>query len=501
MTTSKPSGPTTSTKSRVSDIEALIAKYRITPQPSPSSPSNAQQPSHLNAHQPSNAHQSSPSNINAHQPSHTILITGTTGSLGSYTLSLLLSMPYPTISKIYALNRPNRKDVKQRQLEAFVDKGLDTRQLEDERLSLLVGDLDDGDGMWGLERGVYEMIQLHITLILHIAWPVNFTQPLRAFEANIRGSCNLIRFALGAPNYHAKRLRFIFASSISTVLRWGLNSDEKRGDERRGEDSDETRKRGENSDEKRGVPETVLDPKAAVSFGYAEAKYVVDRILNETPLNSTSLRIGQISGSTKNGAWPIEEWMPMLVKTSLALGMVPSHPGCLSWLPVDSVAHTIVDIAVSPSTHPYPPLFNICSPNPSSCDRLIRIVNNALVAEGVVSRPLKVVESGVWLERLAEVGGEVREGLRMKREGLGVDDVVCRTSKNRNDKITDDFIPPLTHTHTYYSLLLLLFPSARPQNPQNLPIHLPSELFLNAKHTTLDIRPPRVWVVGSVCVG
>lgn len=43
-------------------------------------------------------------------------------------------------------------------------------------------------------------------------------------------------------------------------------------------------------------------------------------------LDTTSLRIGQISGST-NGAWAASDWVPILVKSGLALECLPCSHG------------------------------------------------------------------------------------------------------------------------------------------------------------------------------
>ena len=44
-------------------------------------------------------------------------------------------------------------------------------------------------------------------------------------------------------------------------------------------------------------------------------------------LECTSLRIGQVCGSKSTGAWGTTEWVPILVKSSTALGMLPNLDG------------------------------------------------------------------------------------------------------------------------------------------------------------------------------
>lgn len=47
------------------------------------------------------------------------------------------------------------------------------------------------------------------------------------------------------------------------------------------------------------------------------------QVLALSGLDSSSLRIGQVSGSSSNGAWPITDWVPIIVKSSIRLGCLP----------------------------------------------------------------------------------------------------------------------------------------------------------------------------------
>ena len=39
------------------------------------------------------------------------------------------------------------------------------------------------------------------------------------------------------------------------------------------------------------------------------------------------MRVGQVSGSKRTGAWNISDWVPILVKSSLAVGCLPDMDG------------------------------------------------------------------------------------------------------------------------------------------------------------------------------
>ncbi len=47
-------------------------------------------------------------------------------------------------------------------------------------------------------------------------------------------------------------------------------------------------------------------------------------------MSLTSLRMGQACGPKSTGAWGITEWLPIMVKSSVALGFLPKLCG-VSW--------------------------------------------------------------------------------------------------------------------------------------------------------------------------
>ena len=51
------------------------------------------------------------------------------------------------------------------------------------------------------------------------------------------------------------------------------------------------------------------------------------QLLVGSGLDVTSLRVGQVSGGHQNGAWAVTDWVPIMVKSSLALGMLPLSTG------------------------------------------------------------------------------------------------------------------------------------------------------------------------------
>jgi thioester reductase-like protein len=53
----------------------------------------------------------------------------------------------------------------------------------------------------------------------------------------------------------------------------------------------------------------------------------VFQILIASGLNATSLRIGQLTGGHPNGAWATTDWFPIMIKSSLEFGALPTAQG------------------------------------------------------------------------------------------------------------------------------------------------------------------------------
>lgn len=88
---------------------------------------------------------------------HIVLITGSTGGLGSYMLASLLKRQ--DVTRIYALNRQlMTTTAKQRQRSTFEDRGLDTSLLHSQRLVYIEG--DTSQEQLGLDRRRYEEVKL-----------------------------------------------------------------------------------------------------------------------------------------------------------------------------------------------------------------------------------------------------------------------------------------------------------------------------------------------------
>ncbi|KAI9368851.1 hypothetical protein BJX61DRAFT_550058 [Aspergillus egyptiacus] len=251
----------------------------------------------------------------------TVILTGSTGSLGTYLLSTLLQDP--SIRKVYCLNR---SDAQSRQITSFTEKGLSSSALTDaSRVEFLT--VSFGTRHLGLDAEKYAQLKASVTLIIHNAWKVNFNHPVSSFEdPHLIGLRELINLSLVSTH----RAHLTFVSSVSTIGAWNPDIMGPR------------------------VPETPLpSPDSVLPQGYGESKYIGERMCaaasEVSGIPTTVLRVGQIAGpTTEKGMWNPSEWLPILLRTSKALGKVPDSLGgsVIDWVPVDTLARIIVEICL-----------------------------------------------------------------------------------------------------------------------------------------------------------
>ncbi|KZP33066.1 putative nonribosomal peptide synthetase [Athelia psychrophila] len=296
-----------------------------------------------------------------------VLLTGSTGALGSYLLESLLNDP--RVKKVYAYNRPGRSTatIQARQRDAFADKGFDVDLLTSPKLAYLEG--DSARPQLGLSDGLYAEVRASVTTIIHNAWRLDFNLSLASFEPHVRGTRSLIDIALSS----AHAVRFMFTSSVASAQGWDLA-------------------RGP-------FPEAVqLDAGVAVGGGYGEGKYVAERILANSGLQAASFRIGQICGGLPSGAWSTTDWVPSLVKSSVALGALPDAHGVISWLPMQAVSQTILDVAFAPDAPPI--ALNIVHPRPVAWSAIMRPLSEALHQHKVTPDVIPLVAFKEWFAML-----------------------------------------------------------------------------------------------------
>lgn len=186
--------------------------------------------------------------------------------------------------------------------------------------------------------------------------PVDFNRNFASFSSHIDGVRQLIELARrnhktqeatkrldGSPNesetstiYGSNRrtdpIKICLISSIGTVSNWGSYAPTSRD----------------------SVPEEELTDWKLARTGYGQSKLLSERLLAfaATDLNVpvTIVRVGQLGGPVQRneqGAWPLQEWFPSLIKSSKTIKAIPTGLAALDdvdFVPVDLAAQITLEL-------------------------------------------------------------------------------------------------------------------------------------------------------------
>lgn len=100
------------------------------------------------------------------------------------------------------------------------------------------------------------------------------------------------------------------------------------------------------------VPEDLpIELSYAQGMEYARSKLVTEHICiragKETCITARVLRAGQVIGDTVHGIWNDTEAIPLMLQAATTIGAIPTLDENPLWLPVDTVAQGVTDIALS----------------------------------------------------------------------------------------------------------------------------------------------------------
>ncbi|CAJ2512511.1 Uu.00g055260.m01.CDS01 [Anthostomella pinea] len=246
----------------------------------------------------------------------TVIMTGSTGMLGSYMLDLMVKNR--NVKKIICLNRAEDGGAKQ-QAKAMKERGLASEYAS--KCTLLHADMSRSD--FGLPRDTFNELLKTADRIIHNAWPVNFNIPTESFAPHLRGVRNVADFATNA----AKRVAVVFISSIGTGDRWPT--------------------------EKGPVPEARLEDLELPGGGYGRSKMIGSLILEDVAKSgdfpAAIIRVGQIAGPEgEAGFWNKQEWLPSIIASSLYLKALPRNLGQMErvdWTPCERIASLVLEVA------------------------------------------------------------------------------------------------------------------------------------------------------------
>ena len=298
-----------------------------------------------------------------------VILTGSTGSIGSYLLDALLSDP--SIAHIYCFTRPHSTPASSRQSQMNAANGLST-DFPSTRVTFLPVDLSKP--YFALSRSTYNTLLHTVTHILHNAWSVNFNLSLQSFEPHIHGVRNFIDFSTNS----AHNASIFFISTVGTAMGWPAA--------REG-----------------NMPEEIVDDwSLPQEMGYAESKYISERLLDEasriSSVPTTICRVGQVAGPTSGkGLWREGEWFPSLIRSSFNLGMIPKDLGpmeMVDWVPVDLLANSLTELFLQPphdTSQPTSQVYHLVNPKKTTYTALLASIISHF------PKPPKLVSLSEWL--------------------------------------------------------------------------------------------------------
>ncbi|KAJ8067956.1 hypothetical protein OCU04_003538 [Sclerotinia nivalis] len=324
----------------------------------------------------------------------TVVLTGSTGTLGSHILESLLSNP--RVAHIYCLNRSSSG-------KGPRDSRSSTADTVDSRVTFLTTDLSKP--YLGLQSEDYSKL-LQATRIIHNAWPVNFNLSLASFRPSIEGLLNLMTLAVSSTGG-----KLFFISSISSVMGYKTASS--------------------STPEKIILPSTNPNKPIVGPNGYAESKFLSEILISYASDKFSShgyefslARVGQIAGPVKNkGIWNKTEWFPSLVLSSIHIGCIPSSLGSslgkIDWVPVDLLADIITELTLRKNPHAGQEntvqVFHPLNPHPKTWEAIKgELVEDLSTISG---KPIEIVPLDVWIAKVkqdieikAGVGTTLKEG-------------------------------------------------------------------------------------------
>ncbi|KAL6721956.1 hypothetical protein ACLMJK_001061 [Lecanora helva] len=351
------------------------------------------------------------------EPQSAVILTGSTGGLGSYILHTLLDQK---IAHIYCLNRA--QDSLGLQIERNKGRGLPT-DFDSCRVSFLTTDLSQPS--LGLPLETYQKMLSSTTHIIHNAWPVNFNLPLSSFQPHLDGLVNLIKFAASS----ARSPYLFYLSSISSVMSY-------------------------QSENLKTLEELILADSAPGPNGYAESKWLseclLDHAAHHLAVNTSFARVGQVAGAVDHaGLWNKSEWFPSLVLSSRHIGAIPASLGStlgkIDWVPIDKLAEVIVDLALNCGYRGTPgtsskgaAVFHPLNPKPTTWEAIRDVLIDEIsppARDDNCKEKMELVATKSWLARIRKS----MEAMVNGRNNFKDEDLASFLEENPAAKLLDFF--------------------------------------------------------------
>lgn len=342
-----------------------------------------------------------PPHDTSQQESQAVLLTGSTGTVGSFLLDGLLRDS--KVTHIYCLNRsPDSQKV---QIRRNTARGLSV-EFPPTRVTFLTGNLTKPD--LGLSSTDVELVKSQVTQIIHNAWPVDFNRSLISFKPSLDGIVNLL--SLAAHSSHIPSLLFLSSISATANFLKTVNAASV-------------------------VPEEVLyDMESPANTGYGESKYIAELILDyasrEIGLQTGIVRIGQVAGAVETlRGWNRNEWFPSMIISSKHIKALPESIGFkdeqvpdgmmgdIDWIPIDRLNSIILDFAshlVRNETSSRPLVFHAVNPSTIAWTQLLPTIKENL--SHTEAEDIRILPYSDWVDHLQSISSTESQDLKIGAE-------------------------------------------------------------------------------------
>ncbi|NEN81345.1 non-ribosomal peptide synthetase [Paenibacillus elgii] len=302
----------------------------------------------------------------ASRPVQNILLTGATGFLGAFLLRELLRS---TAADIFCLVRGRNEEEAMRRLQPNLAKYGIRDEAVSERVRVIPGDL--GQERLGLSEAAFERLAGQMDALYHNGSMVHFIAPYVEHKAaNVLGTREMIRLA---NTGRFKTLHFVSTTHVFSGrdIKDGVLLE-------------------------KDLPQHPED----LRLGYTQSKWVAERMVLEAAcsgLPALIYRPGRIWGDSVTGRCQSSDFMWLIIKASLQLGLIPAMEAELEIVPADFAARAIVHL--SGAEMPDGRAYHLVNPTRTTWSEVIE----SLADYGYA---LRTVPYGIWHERILQAAAE-----------------------------------------------------------------------------------------------
>lgn len=288
-----------------------------------------------------------------------VIITGATGFLGIHILREL--MENESISHVYCLVRGDlEKSCVDKVVKASADNFLDV-DVHSKKVTVIRSDITKQ--RFGLSESLYFQLANSASSIIHCAAAVNIQLDYESLKkSNVESVREIIKFShtgISKKIHHISSLAiFDCYPSLETVNE-----------------------------------ETSLDSVNGLQGGYAQSKWVAEKLLVNSRIYGTDVKIyrcGRIWGNLKSGQMPKNDLIWKFITGCIDVGYAPNIDISLDIVPACFISKSIVDLAFSKASS-YRDYFHFANPNVM----FLKDIYTHLEDKNV---PLQIIDYSSWVD-------------------------------------------------------------------------------------------------------